>query len=109
MRLFSVAPFDQNLTLETGQCLDDDKATLADLRILPGSLIYLKKRMCIRAPLRPHLGLTEETHASGPTVGPTWPWLKKHKWIRAPLRAHLGLTEETHVHQGPTEAPLGHG
>ena len=42
MRLFSVAPFDQNLTLETGQCLDDDKATLADLRILPGSLIYLK-------------------------------------------------------------------
>ena len=47
MRLFSVAPFDQNLTLETGQCLHDDKATLADLHILPGSLIYLKVCVCV--------------------------------------------------------------
>ena len=68
---------------------------------------WVKKHKCIRAPLRPHLCLTEETHVhQGPTeapLGPDW----RNTCLRPHYRPHLCLTEETHVHQGPTEAPLG--
>ena len=41
MELFKVAPFDQNLRYN-GEYLTETTKTLAELRVLPGSLIYLK-------------------------------------------------------------------
>ncbi|XP_053308478.1 ubiquitin carboxyl-terminal hydrolase 48 [Spea bombifrons] len=41
MHAFSVAPFDQNLSIE-GKVLSDDSATLGDLGIIPESVILLK-------------------------------------------------------------------
>uniref|UniRef100_A0A8C5PKN7 Ubiquitin carboxyl-terminal hydrolase 48 n=1 Tax=Leptobrachium leishanense TaxID=445787 RepID=A0A8C5PKN7_9ANUR len=41
MHAFSVAPFDQNLSLE-GKVLNDDAATLGELGIIPESVIVLK-------------------------------------------------------------------
>ncbi|XP_014778290.1 ubiquitin carboxyl-terminal hydrolase 48 [Octopus bimaculoides] len=41
MKLFSVPPFDQNLHFN-GTCLLDETATLGQLRISPGCLIFLK-------------------------------------------------------------------
>ncbi|XP_063292765.1 ubiquitin carboxyl-terminal hydrolase 48 isoform X3 [Pelobates fuscus] len=41
MHAFSVAPFDQNLSLE-GKVLDNDSATLGELGIIPESVIVLK-------------------------------------------------------------------
>ncbi|KAJ8260292.1 hypothetical protein GJAV_G00179290 [Gymnothorax javanicus] len=41
MHAFSVAPFDQNLSIE-GRCLTDDSATLGSLGVIPESVICLK-------------------------------------------------------------------
>ena len=41
LRMFNVAPFDQNLYLN-GLLLDDSSKTLAELEILPQSVIYLR-------------------------------------------------------------------
>lgn len=41
MKLFSVPPFDQNLTI-AGVALADDKATLGSLRVAPGDVIMLQ-------------------------------------------------------------------
>ena len=41
MKLFSVPPFDQNLTI-AGNPLTDDKATLGSLRVAPGDVILLQ-------------------------------------------------------------------
>ncbi|XP_075046685.1 ubiquitin carboxyl-terminal hydrolase 48 isoform X1 [Mixophyes fleayi] len=41
MHAFSVAPFDQNLSID-GKCLNDDCATLGSLGIIPESVILLK-------------------------------------------------------------------
>lgn len=41
MHAFSVAPFDQNLSLE-GKILSDDTATLGSLGVIPESVILLK-------------------------------------------------------------------
>uniref|UniRef100_A0A4W4HQ75 Ubiquitin carboxyl-terminal hydrolase 48 n=1 Tax=Electrophorus electricus TaxID=8005 RepID=A0A4W4HQ75_ELEEL len=41
MHAFSVAPFDQNLTID-GRCLTDDSATLGSLGVFPESIICLK-------------------------------------------------------------------
>ncbi|XP_056131110.1 ubiquitin carboxyl-terminal hydrolase 48 [Lampris incognitus] len=41
MHAFSVAPFDQNLSID-GKCLTDDSATLGSLGIVPESIICLK-------------------------------------------------------------------
>ena len=43
MKLFSVAPFDQHLTLD-GQALEGDMESLAALNVFPGSILYLKVR-----------------------------------------------------------------
>ncbi|XP_036386850.1 ubiquitin carboxyl-terminal hydrolase 48 isoform X1 [Megalops cyprinoides] len=41
MHAFSVAPFDQNLSID-GRCLTDDSATLGSLGVIPESVICLK-------------------------------------------------------------------
>ncbi|XP_016338262.1 ubiquitin carboxyl-terminal hydrolase 48-like [Sinocyclocheilus anshuiensis] len=41
MHAFSVAPFDQNLSID-GRCLTDDSATLGSLGVIPESIICLK-------------------------------------------------------------------
>ncbi|XP_046881720.1 ubiquitin carboxyl-terminal hydrolase 48 isoform X1 [Hypomesus transpacificus] len=41
MHAFSVAPFDQNLSID-GRCLTDDSATLGSLGVIPDSIICLK-------------------------------------------------------------------
>lgn len=41
MKLFSVPPFDQNLHFN-GVCLSDETATLGQLRLYPGCIIFLK-------------------------------------------------------------------
>ncbi|KAM4625621.1 ubiquitin carboxyl-terminal hydrolase 48 isoform 2-T3 [Polymixia lowei] len=41
MHAFSVAPFDQNLSID-GKCLTDDSATLGSLGVIPESIICLK-------------------------------------------------------------------
>lgn len=41
MHAFSVAPFDQNLSLD-GKILSDDTATLGSLGVIPESVILLK-------------------------------------------------------------------
>jgi hypothetical protein len=41
MKKFQVAPFDQHLTCE-GRDLNDNQATLASLRIFPGTVIILQ-------------------------------------------------------------------
>lgn len=41
MHAFSVAPFDQNLSIE-GKSLTDDSATLGNLGVVPESIICLK-------------------------------------------------------------------
>ena len=43
MKLFSVAPFDQNLWLNGSLLTGDSTSTLSSLGILPGSTIYLKE------------------------------------------------------------------
>ena len=43
MHAFSVAPFDQNLSVD-GKTLSDDRATLGALGVLPESVILLKVR-----------------------------------------------------------------
>lgn len=43
MHAFSVAPFDQNLSID-GRCLTDDSATLGSLGVIPESVICLKVR-----------------------------------------------------------------
>ena len=42
MRKFQVAPFDQHLTTCDGRDLNDNQATLAALRIYPGTTILLQ-------------------------------------------------------------------
>lgn len=41
MHAFSVAPFDQNLSID-GKILNDDRATLGALGVIPESVILLK-------------------------------------------------------------------
>lgn len=41
MHAFSVAPFDQNLSID-GKILSDDTATLGSLGVIPESVILLK-------------------------------------------------------------------
>lgn len=41
MHAFSVAPFDQNLSID-GKILSDDRATLGALGVIPESVILLK-------------------------------------------------------------------
>lgn len=41
MHAFSVAPFDQNLSID-GKILNDDTATLGALGVIPESVILLK-------------------------------------------------------------------
>ncbi|XP_072571838.1 ubiquitin carboxyl-terminal hydrolase 48 isoform X3 [Paramormyrops kingsleyae] len=41
MHAFSVAPFDQNLSID-GRCLTDDSATLGSLGVIPECVIFLK-------------------------------------------------------------------
>lgn len=41
MHAFSVAPFDQNLSIN-GKCLTEDAATLGSLGVVPESIICLK-------------------------------------------------------------------
>ncbi len=41
MELFNVAPYDQHLSLD-GLLLEESGKTLAELKVLPRSLIYLK-------------------------------------------------------------------
>lgn len=43
MHAFSVAPFDQNLSIN-GKCLTEDAATLGSLGVVPESIICLKVR-----------------------------------------------------------------
>lgn len=45
MHAFSVAPFDQNLSID-GKILNDDCATLGTLGVIPESVILLKVRNC---------------------------------------------------------------
>ncbi len=44
MHAFSVAPFDQNLSID-GRCLTDDSATLGSLGVIPESIICLKVKL----------------------------------------------------------------
>ncbi|XP_077060004.1 ubiquitin carboxyl-terminal hydrolase 48-like isoform X9 [Siphateles boraxobius] len=44
MHAFSVAPFDQNLSID-GRCLTDDSATLGSLGVIPESIICLKVQL----------------------------------------------------------------
>ena len=44
MEVFKVAPFDQNLMVN-GEYLTDNHLTLGQLKVLPGSLIFLRVRM----------------------------------------------------------------
>lgn len=45
MHAFSVAPFDQNLSID-GRSLTDDSATLGSLGVFPESIICLKVQLC---------------------------------------------------------------
>ena len=42
MKLFSVAPYDQNLSLRGVMLKGEGSQTLASLNVLPGDTIYLK-------------------------------------------------------------------
>ena len=42
MKHFSVAPFDQHLTLDGQEISAENDVTLSALRIIPGTVIYLK-------------------------------------------------------------------
>lgn len=46
MHAFSVAPFDQNLSID-GRSLTDDSATLGSLGVFPESIICLKVGLCL--------------------------------------------------------------
>ena len=51
MHAFSVAPFDQNLSID-GKGLTDDSATLGSLGVIPESIICLKVTTAQLAPVR---------------------------------------------------------
>ncbi|KAJ8367378.1 hypothetical protein AAFF_G00320470 [Aldrovandia affinis] len=53
MHAFSVAPFDQNLTID-GCSLTDDSATLGSLGVIPESVICLKDRDCTCTTIAQH-------------------------------------------------------
>ena len=47
MEVFKVAPFDQNLMVN-GEYLTDNHLTLGQLKVLPGSLIFLRVSSLIK-------------------------------------------------------------
>ncbi|XP_070561679.1 ubiquitin carboxyl-terminal hydrolase 48-like isoform X2 [Ptychodera flava] len=51
MHVFSVAPFDQHLMFESGRHILDDTATLGDLGVTPGEVLYLKVDLPCEDPL----------------------------------------------------------
>ncbi|KAJ7426495.1 Ubiquitin carboxyl-terminal hydrolase 48 [Willisornis vidua] len=61
MHAFSVAPFDQNLSMD-GKLLSDDTATLGSLGVIPESVILLKF-VCLKRDLK-----TEEDYIPYPSV-----------------------------------------
>ena len=47
MEIFKVAPFDQNLMVN-GEYLTENHLTLGQLKVLPGSLIFLRVSIIIK-------------------------------------------------------------